>query len=224
MIRTWIGLVPSDRRGKVIAYAALAMISVIVRAVGTVLLVPLVGALFSDSPHRALGWLGWLTAATAAGWVIDTVTARIGSTIRRATNVLASTDSTTNGNIQYYYKVNATNAVGVSAYSNQVAITSPDRIPQVTPIADVTVNNNQTLQVNVSAADDATDHLTLTASGLPAFATFVDNGNGTGTITLAPSAGLQGVFPNATITAGALYGVIAIDASERNGGNTQEQQ
>jgi ATP-binding cassette, subfamily B, bacterial IrtB/YbtQ len=78
MIRTWIGLVPSDRRGKVIAYAALAMVSVIVRAVGTVLLVPLVGALFSDSPHRALGWLGWLTAATAAGWVIDTVTARIG--------------------------------------------------------------------------------------------------------------------------------------------------
>ena len=78
MIRTWIGLVPPDRRGKVMAYALLAMVSVIVRAVGTVLLVPLVGALFSDSPHRALGWLGWLTAATAAGWAIDTVTARIG--------------------------------------------------------------------------------------------------------------------------------------------------
>src|ERR1700744_1059588 len=70
MIRTWIGLVPPDRRGKVIAYAVLAMVSVIVRAVGTVLLVPLVGALFSDSPHRALGWLGWLTVPTVAGWVI----------------------------------------------------------------------------------------------------------------------------------------------------------
>ncbi|MGA8332789.1 MAG: ABC transporter ATP-binding protein [Mycobacterium sp.] len=78
MIRTWIGLVPADRRGKVIAYAVLALVSVVVRAVGTVLLVPLVGALFSDAPHRALGWLGWLTAATAAGWVIDTATARIG--------------------------------------------------------------------------------------------------------------------------------------------------
>jgi ATP-binding cassette, subfamily B, bacterial IrtB/YbtQ len=78
MIRTWIGLVPADRRGNVVAYAVLAMVSVVVRAVGTVLLVPLVGALFSDAPHRALGWLGWLTAATAAGWVIDTVTARIG--------------------------------------------------------------------------------------------------------------------------------------------------
>lgn len=78
MIRTWIGLVPADRRGNVIAYALLAMVSVVVRAVGTVLLVPLVGALFSDAPHRALAWLGWLTVATAAGWVIDTVTARIG--------------------------------------------------------------------------------------------------------------------------------------------------
>ncbi len=78
MIRTWMSLVPKDRRAKVIAYALLALLSVVVRAVGTVLLVPLVGALFSDTPHRALAWLGWLTAATVAGWLIDTVTARIG--------------------------------------------------------------------------------------------------------------------------------------------------
>ncbi|MDT7736109.1 MAG: ATP-binding cassette, subfamily bacterial IrtB/YbtQ [Mycobacterium sp.] len=78
MIRTWIGLVPAERRGKVALYAALALLSVIVRAVGTVLLVPLVAALFGTAPHQALGWLGWLTAATAAGWLIDTATARIG--------------------------------------------------------------------------------------------------------------------------------------------------
>ncbi len=78
MIRTWIGLVPAERRGKVLLYAVLAVISVIVRAVGTVLLVPLVGALFSSAPQHALCWLGWLTAATVAGWAIDTATARIG--------------------------------------------------------------------------------------------------------------------------------------------------
>ncbi|OBB92690.1 ABC transporter ATP-binding protein [Mycobacterium sp. 852002-30065_SCH5024008] len=78
MIRTWLGLVPADRRAKVIAYAALAVLSVVVRAVATVLLVPLVGALFSDDPHRALVWLGWLSAATVIGWAIDTATARIG--------------------------------------------------------------------------------------------------------------------------------------------------
>jgi ATP-binding cassette subfamily B protein IrtB len=77
MIRTWIGLVPPDRRGKLIAYTALALASVAVRAVATVLLVPLVGALF-DALHRAPAWLGWLTVATVAGWVIDTATARLG--------------------------------------------------------------------------------------------------------------------------------------------------
>lgn len=78
MIRTWLGLVPADRRDKVITYAVLAFLSVVVRAVGAVLLVPLVGALFSDSPQRALAWLGWLSAATVTGWVIDTLVARIG--------------------------------------------------------------------------------------------------------------------------------------------------
>jgi ATP-binding cassette, subfamily B, bacterial IrtB/YbtQ len=78
MIRTWLGLVPENRRAKVIAYAVLALCSVAVRAVATVLLVPLVGALFSSAPSHALLWLGWLTAATVIGWVIDTATARIG--------------------------------------------------------------------------------------------------------------------------------------------------
>lgn len=77
MIRTWLGLVPADRRARVVVYGVLAVFSVAVRAAATVLLVPLVGALFGD-PHRAPGWLGWLTVATVAGWVIDTATARIG--------------------------------------------------------------------------------------------------------------------------------------------------
>jgi ATP-binding cassette subfamily B protein IrtB len=78
MIRTWISLVPADRRAKVTAYAVLAFVSVVVRAVGAVLLVPLVGALFSDAPQRALAWLGWLTVATVSGWIVDAVIARIG--------------------------------------------------------------------------------------------------------------------------------------------------
>ena len=78
MIRTWLQLVPADRRGRVIAYTVLALVSVVVRSVATVLLVPLVAALFSDTPQRALPWLGWLTVATVTGWVIDTATARIG--------------------------------------------------------------------------------------------------------------------------------------------------
>ncbi|MCV7200030.1 ABC transporter ATP-binding protein [Mycobacterium angelicum] len=78
MIRTWISLVPADRRGKVITYTVLALVSVVLRAVAAVLLVPLVGALFSGTPKHALAWLVWLTIATVAGWVVDTITARIG--------------------------------------------------------------------------------------------------------------------------------------------------
>jgi ATP-binding cassette subfamily B protein IrtB len=78
MIRTWISLVPADRRAKVTVYAVLAFVSVVMRAVGAVLLVPLVGALFSDTPQRALAWLGWLTVATVSGWIVDAVIARIG--------------------------------------------------------------------------------------------------------------------------------------------------
>ncbi|OBH44228.1 ABC transporter ATP-binding protein [Mycobacterium mantenii] len=78
MIRTWLGLVPADRRNRVIAYTVLALVSVVARAVATVMLVPLLGALFGDVPQRALVWLGWLTAATVTGWVVDTATARIG--------------------------------------------------------------------------------------------------------------------------------------------------
>ncbi|GLE53044.1 ABC transporter ATP-binding protein [Mycobacterium montefiorense] len=78
MIRTWISLVPADHRAQVTRYAVLAFVAVVVRAVGAVLLVPLVGALFSDTPQRAVAWLGWLSVATVTGWIVDATTARIG--------------------------------------------------------------------------------------------------------------------------------------------------
>ncbi len=78
MIRTLIQLIPRERRGQMSRYVALTLASVAVRAAGTVLLVPLVSALFSDTPSSAVVWLGWLTVATAAGWLIDFACARIG--------------------------------------------------------------------------------------------------------------------------------------------------
>ena len=47
---------------------------------------------------------------------------------------------------------------------------------------------------------DAGDIITLAGINLPSFATFIDNGNGTGKIHLTPAAGNIGVF-NATISA-----------------------
>ena len=78
MIRTLIALVPADKRGMLGLYTVLTVLSVVIRAAGTVLLVPLVAALFGDTPQDAWPWLGWLTAATAAGWIVDTTTSRLG--------------------------------------------------------------------------------------------------------------------------------------------------
>ena len=77
MIRTLLALIPDDRRGKVGGYVLLTVTSVLLRAAGAVLLVPLVAELFGDSPERAWAWLGWLTVVTALGWVVDTATARL---------------------------------------------------------------------------------------------------------------------------------------------------
>ena len=50
MIRTLIALVPPTHRGRLRLYTVLAVLSVVIRAVGTVLLVPLVTALFGGTP------------------------------------------------------------------------------------------------------------------------------------------------------------------------------
>lgn len=116
-------------------------------------------------------------------------------------NVTSFIDSTISGNVHYYYKVRGINDYGQSPFTDVKDIVTLDRIPKVNAIANVVLKNNQQTTVNVTAVDDATDHIRLSASGLPSFATFVDNGNGTGTITIQPSAGITGTYQGATITA-----------------------
>ncbi|MCV7194378.1 ABC transporter ATP-binding protein [Mycolicibacterium brumae] len=81
MIRTLFALMDPETRRRFTGYLALSVLSVLLRAAATVLLVPLVAALFGEHPADALVWLGWLTAATLAGWLIDGVCARIGFAI-----------------------------------------------------------------------------------------------------------------------------------------------
>ncbi len=78
MIRTLLRLVPADRRGRVNVYGVLTVVSVLLRAAGTVVLIPLLAALFGDTPSDAWAWLGWLSAVTLVGWLVDTNTARLG--------------------------------------------------------------------------------------------------------------------------------------------------
>ncbi len=78
MIGNLLRLIPAEHRGVLTAYTALTFVSVILRAAAALLLVPLLGALFSSTPADALTWLGALTAVTAVGWAVDMTLARIG--------------------------------------------------------------------------------------------------------------------------------------------------
>lgn len=121
----------------------------------------------------------------------------VGQTTANATSYV---DSNINGNVQYSYKIAAFNTHGVSDYSNVATITTTNVIPQLVAINDVILKSNQTATVNITAKDDATDHVTLTVSGLPSFATFTDNGNGTGTINVTPNTNSVGGY-YVTVTA-----------------------
>ncbi|WP_108834316.1 ABC transporter ATP-binding protein [Actinomyces sp. Marseille-P3109] len=78
MIRALLDLLPARSGRHVAVHLTLTVLGVILRAAGAVLLVPLVGALFSGDPASAWPWLGALAAATVAGWVIDAAAARQG--------------------------------------------------------------------------------------------------------------------------------------------------
>ena len=67
--------------------------------------------------------------------------------------------------------------------------------PRVTPVAPVVNHQSgQTTTINVGAVDPEGDSIALSVTGLPDFASFVDNGNGTGTITVTSAATDEGLF------------------------------
>jgi ATP-binding cassette subfamily B protein IrtB len=78
MIRSLIRLIPAHHRGQLTTYVVLSLISVILRAAGALLLVPLLVGLFGSHPADAWPWVGVLTAVTVGGWVTDMTLARIG--------------------------------------------------------------------------------------------------------------------------------------------------
>ncbi len=85
---------------------------------------------------------------------------------------------------------------GVSADSEVVTITVGDvnRPPALATIGDQSVDENQNLNVGVSASDPDADSLILSAENLPANATFTDNFDGTGTFDFTPDFTQAGVY------------------------------
>lgn len=116
-------------------------------------------------------------------------------------NAQTYTDASVSGSTSYFYQVRSVNAYGSSAYTAVVTAKTANRIPTVNAVANVLLKNTETRTITVTAVDDPTDNLRLSASGLPNFASFADNGNGTGTVTILPNSGSIGIYSDIVITA-----------------------
>ena len=125
MIRSVLRLLPPSSRRFLTGYAALMVLSVLLRAASTVLLIPLLTALFSDTPADAWAWLGWLSLCTFAGWVTDWFCNKIGyelgfSLLDNAQHHLA--DQLTEVKLEWF------TANNVSDARRAIAATGPDLV------------------------------------------------------------------------------------------------
>jgi hypothetical protein len=103
-------------------------------------------------------------------------------------------------NIQVIAADNGTPALS-DTISFALTVRNVNRAPALSSIADQTMNEGTTLNVSVSATDADGDKLALAGKNLPTFGSFIDNGNGTGTISFAPGFDAAGVYPNIQVIA-----------------------
>ena len=75
-----------------------------------------------------------------------------------------------------------------------LTVTSTNRAPELAPIGNQSVAEGETLTVPLSATDPDGDALAFSATGLPAFSTLTDNGDGTGSLDFAPDFDDGGTF------------------------------
>lgn len=96
--------------------------------------------------------------------------------------------------------------------------------PTLRPIGDQFVDAGSRADIQIAATDADNDPIILSAQDLPPFATFQDQGDGTATLSLAPSVDDDGVYSGATIIAsdGILSHseTITITVHHRNGNPT----
>jgi hypothetical protein len=83
-----------------------------------------------------------------------------------------------------------------NAKISAITVVAVDTAPTVDAISDQTVTEGETLDVSVSASDaDSGDTPSLSLGSAPGFASITDAGDGTGTVTLAPTAGAAADSP-----------------------------
>ncbi|HUD70459.1 MAG TPA: FG-GAP-like repeat-containing protein [Dongiaceae bacterium] len=82
---------------------------------------------------------------------------------------------------------------GALTASMPIVVRITNRPPVLTPLAPVTMNADDALDVPIHAVDADGDPMALSVAALPPFATLVDQGGGNGTLMLRPAAGDVGI-------------------------------
>jgi hypothetical protein len=98
----------------------------------------------------------------------------------------------------YYWQAQSQNEMGAGPWSDVWSFTI--NTPPAVTGGNVSMDSGTTRSIQIQAPDAEQQAVSLSASGLPSFATFVDNGGGNGTLSLAPAANVNGNYA-ITITA-----------------------
>lgn len=77
MIRTFLELLPSESQTQLRVYGVWSATSALLRAAATLMLIPLVAALFGGNPEEAWPWVGVIALTTVTGWFIDKLAANL---------------------------------------------------------------------------------------------------------------------------------------------------
>lgn len=130
------------------------------------------------------------SASNGTGWTLIQTIPTTGSPNE------SYTDTELSGNSTLYYRVRALGEAQNSSYSNVAFATTSNHVPEFIDLIGRSVKYEEVLDLLIQAYDADGDPLILTATGLPAFITFTDNGNNTGNLVIAPG-------PEGTVTGGA---------------------
>ena len=95
----------------------------------------------------------------------------------------------------YYGLIDDARIYGMALTDAEILdLATPSATPTIDSIDDVLMNIDSVWSVSASAADSDGDLMTLSVSGLPSFATFVDHANGRGDLTFEPTSGDEGSY------------------------------
>ncbi|MEM9298966.1 MAG: LamG-like jellyroll fold domain-containing protein, partial [Bacteroidota bacterium] len=116
-------------------------------------------------------------------------------------------DGTLTTNILYYYKVLAINDGG-SSESSTIEVQTLNTVPEVNTINDVTMQFGTVYEVQIQAFDENSDPLTISTDNIPAFASFVDYGDGSALISFTPTVDDLGIYDSIGVTVSDGFGGI----------------